>query len=329
MAVSTATVTLETALKQHLHSPVVLAYVFGNVITLVRSHFKFPEALYQSLTIYLLLAIGLEGGVALSHTPFSEFWAPALASLSLGVAIPLSTYFIVHRLGKFDVSNAAAIAAHYGSTSVVTFIASLDLLRALKVPYEGFMLALLSLPEVPAIIVSLLIAFVTLKKKQTSWTHIWHEILTEPSIMLVLGGLFIGYMAGEESFKQVAPVFVDPFRGILTLFLLDTGIVAAQRFRDLTKVGLFLVSFGIVMPIVYASLGICLGWLTGLSKGGSFVLGGIAAGASYIGAPIAVRLSLPKANPGYYLTTALAVTLPFNLTLGLPLYYTIAKLFYN
>ena len=327
-ATSSGPVTVQEAVRLNLQSPIILAFVFGNVLTMVRSEFKFPEALYESLVVYLLLGIGLEGGVALSHTPISQFWAPALASVFLGVVIPLTAYPILHNLGKLDASNSAAIAAVYGSTSIVTFVASLDFLKVLKVPYEGFMLALLTLPEVPAIVVSLLLAHMS-HGKVKSWGYLLHEVLTEASIILVLGGMFIGYLAGEESFKQVSNVFVDPFRGILTLFIIETGMVAALRFRDLTKVGLFLVGFGVVMALIYGLLGVGLGWLTGLSTGGSVVLGGIAAGASYIGAPIAVRLSLPKANPGYYLTVTLAITLPFNLTLGLPLYYAIAQLLYN
>lgn len=186
--------------------------------------------------------------------------------------ISLTAYPILHKLGKFDASNSAAIAAVYGSTSIVTFFASLDFLKVLKVPYEGFMLALLSLPEVPAIVVALLLLH-TSHGKVKSWGHLLHEVLTEASIILVLGGMFIGYIAGEESFKQVSSVFVDPFRGILTLFLIETGMVAAQRFRDLTKVGLFLVGFGVVMALIYGLLGVGLGWLTGLSIGGAWCSG--------------------------------------------------------
>jgi hypothetical protein len=313
--------------RLNLLSPMVLAFVLGIIATLVRSDLRFPEELYTGLSIYLLFAIGLKGGAELSETALAEFWAPALATLGLGVTIPVAAYFILRRFGRLEVADAAAIAAHYGSVSAVTFAAVQTFLQALDVPYEGFMPTLVALLEVPAIIVALLIARVALGQGG-GWGEVLRELLVGKSILLLLGGLTIGALAGKPGLAQVAPLFVDPFRGALTLFLLEMGMVAARRFRDLRRVGGFLIGFGVLMPVVNGALGIWLGSLAGLSEGGAVVLGTLAASASYIAAPAAVRIALPQANPSYYLTASLAITFPFNLALGIPLYYGLATLLY-
>lgn len=313
--------------RLNLLSPMVLAFVLGIVATLVHSDLKFPEEIYNALSIYLLLAIGLKGGAELSQTPLTQFWAPALATLALGVAIPLWSYLILRRVGRLDIANAAALAAHYGSVSAVTFAASQTFLQAINIPYEGFMPTLVALLEVPAIVIALLIARTSLGGGD-SMGAVLHELLTGKSILLLLGGLVIGLLAGKAGLAQVAPLFVDPFRGALTLFLLEMGMVAARRFRDLRKVGLFLIGFGILMPMLHGLLGVWAGQLAGLSLGGGLILGVLAASASYIAAPAAVRIALPEANPGFYLTASLAITFPFNLAVGIPLYFAIAQWLY-
>jgi uncharacterized protein len=307
----------------NLLSPMVLAFLLGIVATLVRSDLRLPEELYTALSIYLLLAIGLKGGAALAETSLAVFWAPAVAALCLGITIPLWCYAILRTLGRFDVANAAALAAHYGSVSAVTFSATLTFLDGLRVPYEGFMPTLVAVLEVPAIVIALLIARVKMGG-EARWGSILHELLAGRSIILLLGGLVIGTLGGPAGLTQVAPFFVDPFKGVLTLFLLELGMVTARRFRDLRTAGLFLVGFGILMPVIHAVLAIWLGQLAGLSVGGSMMFGVLAASASYIAAPAAVRIALPEANPSYYLTAALAITFPFNLAVGLPLYYAIS-----
>jgi hypothetical protein len=314
--------------RLNLLSPMVLAFVLGVVATLVHSDLKFPEELYTGLSIYLLLAIGLKGGAELSETPLGSFWAPALVTLALGVTIPIVAYVILRRLGRFEVADAAALAAHYGSVSAVTFAAVQTFLEALKVPYEGFMPTLVAVLEVPAIIIALLIARMALGGGG-SWGEVIRELLAGKSILLLLGGLVIGALAGKPGLAQVAPLFVDPFRGALTLFLLEMGMVAARRFRDLRKVGGFLIAFGIIMPVVNGALGMWLGGLAGLSPGGAVVLGTLAASASYIAAPAAVRIALPQANPSYYLTASLAITFPFNLAIGIPLYYGLSTIMFK
>lgn len=310
-------------LRLNLLSPVVLAFVLGMVATLVRSDLKFPEALYSTLSIYLLLSIGLKGGAELSTTPLAQFWQPALATLALGVVTPLLSYAVLRRWGRFSIPDAAALAAHYGSVSAVTFIAALSFMQIAQEPVEGFLPTLVAILEVPAIVIALLLA--RRGSRSSSLGEALREILSGRSILLLVGGLVIGFLAGKPGLAPIAPVFIDAFRGALVLFLLEMGMVAAKRLRDLRKVGRFLLGFGVLMPLGQGALGVWLGTLSGLSVGGSMVLGAMAASASYIAAPAAVRIALPQANPSYYLTASLGITFPFNLTLGLPIYFALAR----
>ncbi len=309
----------------NLLSPMVLAFALGITATLIHSDLKLPDELYTTLSIYLLLAIGLKGGIALAETSLAVFWAPAVATLLLGIIIPVIAYGVARKIGKLNVADAAALAAHYGSVSAVTFAAAQTFLDTVGVRYEGFMPALVAILEVPAIVVALLIAQVAGAPQGGDWRKALRELLTSKSILLLVGGMIIGWLAGPRGGKEVAPLFVDLFKGALTFFLLELGMVAARRFRDLPSAGLFLLGFGIIIPIFNGLLGIWFGSITGLSLGGSTILGVLAASASYIAAPAAVRIALPQANPGFYLTAALGITFPFNLAIGLPLYYTIAS----
>ena len=314
------------ALQANLLSPMVLAFALGALATLVKSDLKVPDALYDGLAIYLLLAIGLKGGVALSEASLREVAAPALVTVALGAAIPVWCYAILRRLGRFDRANAGAIAAHYGSVSAVTFIACLAFLQEIGQPCEGFVPALVALLEVPGIVMALLLAR---RGSEAHWGSTLRELLTGKSVVLLGGGLAIGWVTGREGFAQVAPLFEGLFKGALVLFLLEMGLVAARRFRDLRHVGPFLIGFGLVMPVLHAALGVSLGTLAGLSVGGATVLGILAGSASYIAAPAAVRIALPEANPSLYLTATLAVTFPFNLAVGIPLAHAMARLLHG
>jgi uncharacterized protein len=311
--------------RLNLLSPVVLAFVLGITATLIRSDLKFPDEIYTFLSIYLLLAIGLKGGVELAQTPFAAFWRPALATLLIGGVTPLTAYVVARKLGRLTTFDAGALAAHYGSVSVVTFFAALSFLGAIRVGVEAFMPTLVALLEVPAIIIGLALAQRGVPGR--GWGPVLHEVLSGRSIVLLVGGVAIGYLSGPAGFARVAPLFEDLFQGMLLLFLLDMGMVAARRLRDLGRAGAFLVAFAIAVPIAHGALGAALGLAAGLSVGGATVLGVLASSASYIAAPAAVRLALPQANPSLYLTAALGVTFPFNLTLGIPLYYYFARLF--
>jgi hypothetical protein len=312
-------------LLANLLSPIVLAFVLGIIASLIHSDLKLPDAVYTALSIYLLLAIGLKGGVELSKTPFAVVLGPVLITLVLGILTPLTSFFTLKLIGRFDSINAAAIAAHYGSVSAVTFIATRTFVELAGVPAEGFMPALVALLEIPGIIIALMLAQVMGAQAGNSWQEALREVVTGRSIILLLGGLLIGFLAGEARMTPVQPFFVTGFQGALTLFLLELGIVAALRLRDLRSVGMFLVAFGTILPIIHGLLGVWLGHLVGLSVGGSTILGAMASSASYIAAPAAVRIALPQANPTYYLTAALGITFPFNLTLGIPLYFLVAQ----
>lgn len=311
----------------NLATPAILAFVLGIAASLLRSDLRLPEPVYQTISIYLLLAIGLKGGGALSQASLGDVAAPALITLLIGIVIPAWVYPAVRVIGRFDGANAAALAAHYGSTSVVTFTAAITFLDTVGEPYEGFVPTLVAIMEVPAIVIALVIARLGAAGASGGSGRLGealHEVLVGRSIILLAGGLLIGFVAGAERLLPVKPFFVDPFQGILTLFLLEMGIQTARRFGDLRTAGPFLLVFATVAPVLNGTMGVVLGDLAGLSVGGSMVLGVLAASASYIAAPAAVRIALPEANPSIYLTGALAVTFPFNLTVGLPLYYEIA-----
>jgi uncharacterized protein len=316
------------SLALSLSSPMVLAFFLGIVATLLRSDLKIPDQLQAALTVYLLFAIGLKGGAKLDGVSLADFVGPLGAALALCAAIPLWSYAILRRLGRLGIADAAALAAHYGSVSVVTFGASLIFLDARSVAHEPFLPALLAVMEIPAIVVALYLAGRAKAASATSSAPagegVLRELLTGKGIILLLGGMVIGLLSGKKGFEQVAPLFDAPYRGVLALFLLEIGLVTGRRLRDLRSVGGFLGGFAIVMPFAHGLLGVWLGQQAGLGLGGATVLGVLAASASYIAAPAAVRVALPEANPALYLTASLAITFPFNVVVGIPAYYTLA-----
>lgn len=328
-------------LRINLCSPLALAFALGIVARLVRSELALPRDMVASLSIYLLFALGLKGGVELSHSSMNQITGPAMATLLLGCVTPVTSYLVLRKLGRFGIADAAGIAAHYGSVSAVTFIATLQFTTAVGYPAEGFMPTLLTLLEIPGIQVALALGLIQTELSQEakgensdarplrSNRELIHELLTSRSMILLVGGLVIGTAVGETGWKPVQPVFEGMFKGLLTLFLLEMGLAAGSRLGDLKKAGLFLLGFGIGMPILHGALGAWLGSLTGLSVGGCTVLATMAASASYIAAPPAVRMTLPEANPTYYLTAALAITFPFNLMAGIPIYFAISKALCN
>ncbi len=334
------------AFSQSLLSPMVLAFVLGIVATLLRSDLKIPEPLYAALSIYLLFAIGLKGGAKLDGVALADFIRPAGAALLLCLAIPVWSFFLLRRFGRFSDTDAGAIAAHYGSVSAVTFGKCLAFLELARVSYEGFVPALLALMEVPAILIALYLVRRQAAQRAGSmarsaaafgivpaapggdWARVLHELLTSKGILLLLGGMVIGLVGGKQGFAQVGPLFDAPFYGVLTLFLLELGLVTGRRLGDLRTAGPFLCGFAVVMPVLHGLLGVWLGHLAGLGLGGATVLGTLAASASYIAAPAAVRVALPEANPAFYLTASLAITFPFNIVVGIPLYFAFARWLY-
>jgi uncharacterized protein len=315
---------LEAAIS-NATSPPVLAFVLGLIAVAVKSDLRLPEALYQGLSIYLLLGIGIKGGVALSEANANEVGLPILGTLLLGVTIPLLAFWIVGKLTKLDAINRGAIAAHYGSTSLVTFSAALIFLDSQAVQYEGFVTTLLAILEIPGIVVGLMLASRGLGRG-LNWGESLREILTSKSIVLLAGGLLLGLTTGAAGYQKVEPFFGGLFTGVLALFLLEMGIVAGRRLPDVKKAGVGLVAFSLGFPLLAGTLGVFVGEVTGLSLGGSVVLGVLTASASYIAAPAAVRLALPEASPGVYLTASLGITFPFNLIFGIPIMFALGNL---
>ncbi len=321
------------AIRANLLSPAVLFFALGLIAALVKSDLKFPEPLYVGLTIYLLIAIGFKGGVAVSQAGLAEVWLPALAAMALGALIPLWTYPLLRYGGKLSAVESAAIAAHYGSVSAVTFIAATNYLKAINQPFESYSTAFLAVMESPAILIGVILGKLATKQagegSVASLKQAMHEAIFGRSIFLLVGALVVGALCGDAGMKKVEPFFVTPFQGVLALFLLEMGIVAGRRLGDLRKVGPFLLAFGIIVPLINGALGVYLGKLTGLELGGATLLGVLSASASYIAAPAAIRISLPDANPTLYLTSSLAITFPFNITLGIPIYLELARKLYS
>ena len=320
------------AIQANLLSPAVLFFVLGVIAALTKSDLKFPEPLYVGMTIYLLVAIGFKGGVAISEAGLAKVWLPAVTAIVIGGIIPLWTYPVLRLGGKLPGVDAAAIAAHYGSVSAVTFIAATNYLKAVNVPFESYATAFLAVMESPAILIGVVLGKLAMKNNNessgASLKTAMHEALFGRSIFLLVGALIVGALSGEAGMKKVEPFFVTPFQGVLALFLLEMGVVAGRRVGDLRKVGLFLLGFGILVPLVNGALGVFLGKLSGLEIGGATLLGILSASASYIAAPAAIRISLPEANPTLYLTSSLAITFPFNITLGIPIYLEMARHLY-
>ncbi|MBX7143697.1 MAG: sodium-dependent bicarbonate transport family permease [Oligoflexia bacterium] len=324
-------------LQTNLLSPITLCFILGIVAKLVRSEFSLPKDIYLGISIYLLLALGLKGGVELAEASFSSIISPVLVTLLIGCITPISSYLILRKLGRFSVADAAGIAAHYGSVSAVTFIAAQSFINEMSTkmpslpPLEGYMPTLLALLESPGIHIALAIGAIKTASKGHGTAKVLHEVLTGRTMILLLGGLIVGYLIGHKNWEVIAPFYDSKggvFRGLLCLFLLEMGIVAGSRMGDLKKVGLFLIGFGTIVPLLHGTLAIALGTWAGLSVGGCTVLAAMAASASYIAAPPAVRVTLPDANPSYYLTAALAITFPFNVVLGIPIYFELAKFFH-
>ncbi len=315
---------LEAAITNATSAPV-LAFVLGILAVAIKSDLRLPEAVYQGLSIYLLLGIGIKGGVALSQANIEQVWLPILGTLALGLLIPLIAFLILGPLTKLDTVNKGALAAHYGSTSLVTFSAAMIFVESQNISYEGFVTTLLAVLEVPGIAVGLLLASKGLNRG-LNWGESLREILTSRSIVLLAGGLVLGFLTGAEGYAKVEPLFGGLFTGALALFLLEMGIVAGRRLPDVKKAGFGLVLFSIGFPILSGSLGVFVGELTGMSLGGSVILGVLAASASYIAAPAAVRLAMPEASPGIYLTASLAITFPFNLIFGIPIMFAIGQM---
>lgn len=310
----------------NLTSVAVLIFILGFLGARIKSDLRIPEQFYQMISIFLLFGIGLKGGHALKETSLSSFAAPALATIALGVTIPLFAFAALKLVRRINDIDRGAIAAHYGSTSLVTFSAALLFLENSGIKVEGFATALLTIMEVPGIVVGVYLGS-RHRDKSVAWGKTVHEVITGKTILLLVGGLVIGAITSQAGYLKVAPFFIDLQSGFLTLFLLHLGYLAGSKWGEIRKVGAMVGIFAIIFPIFTGTLGVIVGNLVGLSIGGATILGVICASASYIAAPAAVSVGLPEANAPLALMSSIGVTFPFNLLFGIPLYLEIAKRF--
>lgn len=311
---------------ENLLSPLILFFVLGVAAAFARSDLTFPEAAAKAMSIYLLFAIGFKGGVSVAdHGIDARLLLSLLAGLVLSAAIPFVANFLLRIMSQLSVIDAAAVAAHYGSISIVTFVASTSALTASGITSEGYMVAVAAVMEAPAILSALWLVSRS-KSNGRMDSDLWREILLNGSIVLLVGSFVIGMVTGDEGMAKIESFIVSPFQGVLCLFLLDMGLVAGRGLRESAKnLTVGLLAFGVLMPLIGAAFGLVSGLTLGLSSGGVALLMTLAASASYIAVPAAMRVALPEANPSIYLTMSLGVTFPFNLTLGIPLYIAVAS----
>jgi hypothetical protein len=311
--------------EANLTSVGVLGFIFGFAASRVKSDVRVPDAIYQFLSIYLLFGIGLKGGHSLKSTPLTDLVVPALATLACGVLVPLLAFSFLKLARGLNNVDRGSIAAHYGSTSLVTFSAAILFLESNSIFVEGFAPALLTLMEIPGLIVGIFLASRSLTSK-VGWVETLREVLLGKTVLLLIGGLAIGFITSNQGYEKVSPFFVDLLSGFLVLFLIHLGYLAGNSFAEIKSVGRPLVIFAVLFPILSGAIGVTAGSLIGLSVGGATMLGVLSASASYIAAPAAVSVALPQASPTIALISSIGITFPFNLILGIPIYYRFAEL---
>lgn len=301
---------------------VILFFIFGLAAGLLRSELKLPAALYDTLTLVLLLTIGLKGGEGLSKQALAPLLPQLGMVILLGVVQTFVAFALLRALGKLGKADAAATAAHYGSVSVATFAVGTNWLMSRNIAFEPQLAIFLTVMEVPAIIVGIVLARGL--SRQTNWRSLAHESFLGKGVTLLMGGMAIGWVAGSVGLAPIKELFFDLFKGALALFLLEMGLIVANQVGELRRRGLFIVAFGLVMPLLSAMLGMAVGLAMGLSVGGLTLLTTLAASASYIAVPATMRLAVPEANPTLSLAAVLGVTFPFNILAGIPFYHWLA-----
>lgn len=308
----------------NLFSPMVLAFILGMITIFAKSDLRLPDQVYQAISIYLLLSIGLDGGFDLAKADFASFIGPAIVAAGIGLCVPYLAYVALTRAGKLDPANAIAIGVHYGGVSSVMLSAGIAFLADMGQSSEGFMPTLYVVMELPAFFIALLLVASRVGAETQGMKQVIRNAFTGKTFLLIGGGVVIGLLSGEAGEEMVAPFFFDLFPGILTLFLFQMGTVVADRISELRNISPLVVVYAIGAPALHGLVGVTLGTIVGLSAGGAFIMGVLAAGASFISAPAVVRANIPEANPGIHMTTALAINFPFNLIIGLPLYHAFA-----
>lgn len=316
-------------------NPPVLFFFLGMIAVLVKSDLEVPAPIPKLFSLYLLLSIGFKGGVELAKSGITQAVLLTMgAAIVMSAVVPIYSFFILRK--KLDAYNAAAIAATYGSISAVTFITANSFLDELHIDHDGYMVAAVAIMESPAIIVGLILVNLFGGKRdaadqtgKTNWGEVLQEAFLNGSVVLLVGSLTIGMLTGEKGMHKLEPFVGDMFYGALSFFLLDMGLVAAKRIKDLRKTGFFLIAFSILMPLLNAAIGIGLAWMIGMTPGDALLFAVLCASASYIAVPAAMRMTVPEANPSLYISTALAVTFPFNIIAGIPLYLSCVNLLWN
>jgi uncharacterized protein len=315
---------------------VVLFFLLGLLARLVKSDLALPGALYETLSIYLLLAIGLKGGIELSKQSVQAVLPQVLWCIAMGLAIPCLLYPVLRRVVRLNGYDAASVAAHYGSVSVVTFAVASAYLAQQQVAFEAHAALWVALLEAPGIVAGIALARWSAgraaapsgemrKSASTPWRTLAHDVFLGKSVLLLVGGLVIGATMGEAGTAPIAPLFTVLFKGVLSVFLLELGLVAGARLGELKRYGVSLIAFALIAPMALAVLGALGGKLLGLSTGGVAIMAALAASASYIAAPTAMRIAVPQANAALSITAALGITFPFNVIAGIPLYLKLAQ----
>lgn len=316
-----------------LLSPIILFFLLGMAAALLRSQMSVPESVSKGLSIYLMMAIGLKGGVEMSKNPLTtEVVVVLLAGVVLSFLLPVLAFILLRVTTGLSRVDAAASAAHYGSISIVTFVAATEAVRLSGFETGGHLVAVAALMETPAIITALFLLNATGKRDEATVAgsergELLREVLLNASVVVLVGALVIGWIAGEDGTAPIRPFFTDLFQGVLCLFLLDMGLNAGRGLRQgWRQLGVGTVAFGLYMPLISAGLAALTCALIGMPVGDTALLMTLAASASYIAVPAAMRLAIPQARPSIYLTLSLGLTFPFNVTLGIPLYIYVAGL---
>lgn len=341
-------------IQSNLLTPVVLFFLFGIVAARIKSDLRIPEAISEFLPIYLLMAIGLHGGIQMRNTGFETMFVPMLVAIGLSLLFTLNHYQILRRLGKFNLFDSYALASTYGAVGAVTFSVGLSFLKNQGVTSEGYLTAILAVLEPVAFILAIFLTNMAVSKEiknkkrsidglnsqesklemgieetKTNLKQVLHESVTGKAIVVLLGSIIIGYVIGEQGFSSISLVFDELFTGAIVIFLIEMGIIAGQRLDDIKKVGLFLIIFSVTMPTFNGILGVLVSTLLGLSLGGSVMFGLLLASASFIAAPAVLRHAIPQAKPSLYITSALGITFPYNIIALLPIMYMVSSILHS
>lgn len=340
-------------IQANILTPIVLFFILGIIAARIKSDLKMPDAISEFLPIYLLAAIGLHGGLEMRNTGFSDMLIPMLVAIGLSLIFTLNHYQILRRLGKFNIFDSYALASTYGAVGAVTFSVGLSFLKNQGVESEGYLAAILAVLEPVSFILAIFLTNMAVSKQiqskkqslpegtldsneketaeqsKTNLSKVLHESMTGKAIVILLGGIIIGYLIGDKGFESISIVFDELFIGAIAIFLLEMGIIAGQRLDDIKKVGLFLFTFSILLPTFNGIIGVLVATTLGLSIGGAVMFGLLMASASFIAAPAVLRHAIPQAKPSLYITSALGITFPYNIIILLPIMFTISSMIHN